>query len=105
MRLKQLRWYLEVKNNAFPLLGCLLVAGTQIAQAQEQTTTIHPIQDLILEVVMNEHPTGILAAFKREPNGKIQAKPAELKLADLKPDNGLMNKDGFINLDNLSGVS
>lgn len=105
MRLKQLRWYLEVKNSAFPLFGCLLVAGTQIAQAQEQITTIPPIQDLILEVVMNEHPTGILAAFKREPNGKIQAKPAELQLAGLKPDNRLTNKDGFINLDSLSGVS
>ena len=105
MRLKQLRLYPGGKNCAVPLLGCLLVTGTQFAWAQEQPASIPLIQDLVLEVVMNEYPTGILASFKREPSGKIQAKPAELQLAGLKPDNRLINSDGFINLDNLSGVS
>ncbi|WP_244642362.1 fimbria/pilus outer membrane usher protein [Phyllobacterium sp. 628] len=71
------------------------------AMAQDMAAT----QDLLLEVVINGQATGNMAMFKRLPNGKLAASPADLQKAGIKLKPGHINADGLIPLDSLKRVT
>ncbi len=62
-------------------------------------------RSLFLEVLINDIPTGVLAAFKETETGGLTAAPADLEAAGLKAMPQARQPDGRIHLDLLPGVT
>ncbi len=66
---------------------------------------LQPNRDLLLGVTINDRPTGALTTFKHLPDGRLAAKPEDLRTAGIKPDRGIVGADGLIPLDNIPGIT
>lgn len=103
MLLTRLPWLRVTKLTL--TVWCLLMASTRLPAAEETALVSQSAETLMLGVVINDQPTGALAAFTVLPNGRLAATPGDLQTAGIKSEAGKLRSDGLIALDTLTGVS
>ncbi len=89
----------------FMLLSAVFIPSLAFTQEAPPSDTRSVSNDLLLGVLINDHPTAQLANFKILTNGKLAAAPADLRVAGIKPETGTINRDGLIPLDSLKNVT
>ena len=92
------------------LVACIAAAAAKAEPMRSiprptATSSATDTRSLILEVVINDFSTGVLAEFVQDPNHSLTATPDELAAAGLKSFGGAKTADGRIALDRLPGVS